>query len=278
MAVKDSLKVTIGAAYMFRAIRVVFSDWKVLRLAIMPMLINVLIFAGFFFSFNYFLYDWIYSAVFIETDQAWYLDAIYWLAGALLFIISLLVVFFGFVAIGLIVAAPFNDFLSAAVERKLTGEITETKMALMELVIFIVKNESKKIAIILAIQILIALISFIPGVGQIIFAILTPIFLGMVMAFEFTGYTLDRRGFTFADKKGYLKKRWGLSFGFGLTVAATLMVPILNFAILPLAVTGGTMLVVENPPEEHQGGDLKKDRSGDLIEASPAGSEKSASS
>ena len=250
MPVKHALKAPAGAFYIFRAMKVVFSDWRIFQLAIMPMLINILLFAAFFASFNYFIYDWVYSSVFAEVDMAWYWDTLYWLGGAILFIISIAVVFFGFVAVGLIVAAPFNDFLSAAVERKLTGSVEETKQSLFELAFFIMKNESKKVAIILSIQLVIALIAFIPGVGQVVFMILTPLFLSAVMAFEFTGYTLDRRGLTFKEKRVYLMERLPLAFGFGLSVAATLMVPIVNFALLPLAVTGGAMLVVENPPQK----------------------------
>ena len=248
MPVKHALKAPSGALYILRAIKVVFSDWKIFRLAIMPMFINIALFAAFFASFNYFIYDWVYSSVFAEVDMAWYWDALYWLGGAVLFIISIAVVFFGFVAVGLIVAAPFNEFLSAAVERKLTGSVEEAKQTPLELGLFIMKNESKKIGIILLIQISIALIAFVPVVGQAVFMILTPLFLSAVMAFEFTGYTLDRRGLSFKEKRAYLQERAPLAFGFGLSVAASLMIPIINFALLPLAVTGGAMLVVDNPP------------------------------
>lgn len=266
MPIKKVLKAPTGALYIFRAMKIVFSEWKIFRLAVMPMLINILLFAAFFASFNYFVYDWIYTSVFVEAEMAWYWDAIYWLGGAVLFIISIAVVFFGFVAVGLIVAAPFNDFLSAAVERKLTGSVEEAKQSIFELALFVMKNESKKIAIILAIQIAIALIAFIPGVGQIVFMIVTPLFLSAVMAFEFTGYTLDRRGFTFAEKRAYLMERLPLAFGFGLSVAATLMVPLLNFALLPLAVTGGAMLVIENPPETGEAKTLPPENGGQDIE------------
>ena len=53
-------------------------------------------------------------------------------------------------------------------------------------------------------------------------------------------------------------ERAPLALGFGFSVAATLMVPIVNFALLPLAVIGGAMLVAENPPQKSEAGTLQQ--------------------
>ncbi len=250
MLIKETLKTPSGFFYPFRAIKIILSDWRIARLAILPFVINLILFALFFSFFNIYLYDWITQTVFSGDDLAWYWDTLYLLAGILLFIVSIGIVFFGFVIIGLVVAAPFNDFLSSAVEKKLTGKVRETKMSIVEMGFFVLKNESRKMAIILVIQLLLMALNLVPGFGQAAFLVLMPLFMACVMAFEFTGYTLDRRGFTFAEKRKYIFSSPGLFLGFGLAVASTLLLPIINFALLPLAVVGGTMLVIDNPPPD----------------------------
>ncbi len=248
MAIKETLGAPKGFIYLIRSIKIVFSDWKVFRLAIMPMLVNILLFVGFFFAFNYFSYE-ISSRVFEESTQVWYWYALSWLIGVALFIVSIFIVLFGFVVVGLIVAAPFNDMLAAAVEKKVTGTVKETGMSIWGLVKYTVKNEIRKMAVIILVQGSLFLVNFIPGVGQMIFVVVSPAFLALVMAYEFTGYTLDRRGLSFSEKRKYLTSKFGLSMGFGLGVVVTLIIPIVNLLLLPLAVTGGTLLVIENPPE-----------------------------
>ncbi len=238
-----------GFFYLFRGLKLIMSEWRLMWLAALPLLVNILIFVVFFFSFNYFAYE-ISQWVFTQGDDVWYWYLLSWITGILLFSLSLLVVIFGFVAIGLVVAAPFNDMLSAAIEEKVTGKTVDAKMSIMELAKYTMKNEGRKMFVIIGIQLVLILMNLIPVVGQFLFMVLNPLFLMIVAAFEFLSFTLDRRGNSFAQKKDYLMSRLGLSLGFGLSVCITLMIPIVNFLLLPVAVSGGTLFVIENPPGE----------------------------
>ena len=249
MPIRETLKAPKGFLYPVRGLRLIVSDWRVFRFAILPFLVNTLLFAAFFLGFNYFAYE-ISSWVFQESSQQWYWYVLSTIMGVALFVVSIFVVMFGFVAVGLVVAAPFNDMLAAAVEKKLTGEVKEVDMSLWRLVVFTVKNETRKMAVILLAQGALLLINLVPGFGQMIFIVLSPLFLALVMAYEFTGYTLDRRGFSFSQKRRYITGRLGISLGFGFAVVLTLAIPIINFLTLPLAVAGGVLFVTENPPEQ----------------------------
>lgn len=249
MPVRETLKAPGGVLYLVRGLKLIFSDFAILRLALAPALVNIVLFGVLFMSFNYFAYE-ISAYVFDQSSQAWYWYAISTMVGILLFLASILVVLFGFVAIGLIVAAPFNDMLASAIERKVTGNVAEVKMSLLKLAGHTMKNEAKKMSIIITVQLALLLVNLVPGIGQAIFLIASPCFMALVMTYEFTGYTLDRRGLSFAQKRAYLKSHLGRSMGFGLAVAATVLIPLLNFMLLPLAVAGGTLMVIENPPEE----------------------------
>lgn len=249
MPVRETLKAPGGVLYLVRGLKLIFSDFAILRLAVAPALVNILLFGVLFMSFNYFAYE-IAAYVFDQSSQEWYWYAISSVVGILLFLASILVVFFGFVAIGLIVAAPFNDMLASAIERKVTGSVAEVKMSFWELAGYTMKNEVRKMSLIITVQLVLLLINFVPGIGQAIFLIVSPAFMALVLAYEFTGYTLDRRGLSFEQKREYLKSNIGRSMGFGLAVAVTVLVPLLNLMLLPLAVAGGTLMVIENPPEE----------------------------
>lgn len=248
MPIKQTVLVPKGFMYPIRGLGLILTNWRLFRLSLLPLLVNTVVFMIFLLSFNYIAYE-ISTRVFEESTQAWYWAALSMLIGGALFVVSIIVVMFAFVAVGLIIAAPFSDMLSAAVEEKLTGKVMESPMSLWGLVKFTTKNESKKMSVILLIQAALALVNLFPGAGQAIFAVTSPIFLALVVAFEFTGYSLDRRGFSFHRKRRYITSRLGLSLGFGLAVGITLVIPLINFLLLPLAVAGGTMMVVENPPE-----------------------------
>ncbi len=246
MAIKQAVSGTRGFIYLFRGLKLVLTDRRLFRLSIMPFMVNTVLFILFFLSFNtlaYYLYTWIFT----QLTQQWYwaiLSGV--VVGILLFVVSLLVVLFGFVAVGLIVASPFNDLLSSAVEEKLTGEIAESDQSFAQQALFIMTNETKKMMVFLLCQMALILLNIIPGIGQITFLILNPLFISFVMAYEFMGYTLDRRGFGFTEKKQYIFSQTGMSFGFGGIVGLSLLVPIAHFMLMPAAVAGGTMFVVEN--------------------------------
>lgn len=247
MPVKEPIDAVKGFLYMLRAPKILLSDWRLFRLSLAPLLVNVVLFSFFFLAFNWLAYE-VSTRVFEESTQAWYWAALSMILGLALFAVSIIVVMFGFVIVGLIIAAPFNDMLAAAVEEKLTGRALEAPMSLWGLIKLTVKNEAKKAAVILSVQLALILINILPGIGQVVFVVASPVFMALVLAFEFTSYTLDRRGFSFGEKRGYIFSIPGLSIGFGLAVGLTLVIPALNFLLLPLSVAGGTMLVVENPP------------------------------
>lgn len=245
---KQAIQAPKGFLYLIRGFGIILSQWRLVRLAIMPLLVNIILFIIFFFSFNYFAYqisDWAFD----QGQTAWYWYIISVVTGTALFVVSIFTVLFGFVAVGLIVAAPFNDMLSAAVEETVTGRLIESEMPFYQFVKFTALNETKKMAVFIFCELVLLLLNLIPVAGQMIYVILNFIFLIFVVVYEFTGYTLDRRGHKFAEKRRYITSNMGLSFGFGASIWITLAIPFVGFLLLPLAVAGGTLMAVENPPD-----------------------------
>jgi len=244
MPIKQTFKIPVGFLYLLRGLRLVFSDWRLFRLSVAPFIINTILFIIFFLLFNTIAY-YISSWVFEQSTQQWYWALISVVTGIALFVVSLLVVLFGFVTVGLVVSSPFNDLLSTAVESKLTGSVEEAEMGFSQRAWMMLKTETKKMALFLTCEIALLGLNFVPVVGQAMFVVLNPLFIMFVMAYEFSGYTLDRRGYDFAMKRNFVFSSPGLSLGFGAAVGLTLFVPLVHFMTMPAAVAGGTMLVVE---------------------------------
>ncbi|MBI4666318.1 MAG: EI24 domain-containing protein [Nitrospinae bacterium] len=236
-----------GFTYLFRGLKMILGDRRLLKLAAMPLLVNIAVFALFFLSFNFFAFH-ISSYVFTQSSQEWYWALLSMVTGAALFVISILAVIFTFTAVGLIIASPFNDALSRAVEEKLTGGAIERKMPIWALAKLVMANESRKMALLLAIQALLFLMNLVPGIGNMAFVAASGFFVAFAMAYEFAGYTLDRRGYTFAEKRMFILSRPWTCLGFGLAVAGALLIPFINLAFMPVAVAGGSILAVENDP------------------------------
>lgn len=249
MPVKHALDMPRGFMYLVRGLKMLLSSWGLFRFAIMPLIVNTALFVVFFFSFNTFAY-YISSWVFTQTSQEWYWVILSTVLGVALFAVSILVVLLGFVVVGLIVASPFNDLLSAAVEERMTGAVHEMEASFLVKMALAVKVESRKMLIFVLIEVALLALNFIPGLGQALFVILNLGFISFSMCYEFAGYTLDRRGYDFGDKRKFIATNLGRSMGFGAAVGITLLIPIVHFLFMPVAVAGGTIMAVENtaPP------------------------------
>ncbi|MDH5478517.1 MAG: EI24 domain-containing protein [Nitrospinota bacterium] len=248
MAIRQTLDFTRGFLYFFRGLKTAFSTRALAVRAILPVFVNVFVFAMFLVSFNSLVY-YLASWAFEQTSQAWYWAMLSFIAGAVLFVVSFLIVIFLFVVVGVVIASPFLDSLSIEVERHVTGKVEESGKPFMALAWLTIRSESKKLAVFLPIQLGLALLSLVPMVGPVMFAVINPPFLSFVMAYEFTSYTMDRRGYDFTAKKARIMEAPMLYLGFGAAAALTLFIPILHFLLLPAAVTGGSMLALDTMPK-----------------------------
>ena len=109
---------------------------------IIPLLINSFLFAGIILSGANTLNR------FIDTylSQWHWLEWLTWLLWPIFIIIALAIVFFLFSVIANFIGAPFNGFLSAAVERSITGseKKSETKENYAEVIMLAFKMELQK--------------------------------------------------------------------------------------------------------------------------------------
>jgi CysZ protein len=164
-------------------------------------------------------------------------------------------VFFTFTVVGNLIASPFNDLLSERTEETLRGKSGEGAFSLRKFLRDALRTlieESKKISLFVVGMILLLLLNLIPGLGTLLYSILSLLFTIFFLVVEYTGYVFGRKQLPFREQRGFISGRKFLTFGFGAGTLCLLAIPFLQFFCIPLAVVGATLLCVEagQPPAE----------------------------
>lgn len=212
------------------------------RFVIVPLLINLLIFAGAFYHLYLTLDQWV-TAIADYLPDGW--DWITAFIGPLLLFFFLLFYSLAFTTIANWIAAPFNGLLSERVEAKLTGkELPPQSMwLLLKEVPRTLAREFVKLSYYLPRAIVFFLVYwFVPVIGQICWFL----FLAWMMAVQYIDYPFDNHKIGFNQMKVALRERKVLSFGFGIGSAIFAMVPILNLVVVPVSICGATALWVDH--------------------------------
>jgi CysZ protein len=169
------------------------------------------------------------------------------IAGALLWIVAVVALGFGgllvFVSIVGIVAGPFNELLSEAVEQQLTGK-PGPKFSLRAFgrsAVVGLWHGLRRLAVALVSFALLFLLGFVPVFGTI-----AAIAIGFWLASRSAAYdcydaVLSRRELSYGEKQAYLARHRGRTFGLGAAVAGMLFVPGLNLIALGLGAAGATL-------------------------------------
>jgi CysZ protein len=191
----------------------------------------------------------------VDPTVAWmtswlpgFLEAI---ASALLTIVVVIALGAGallvFVAIVGIVAGPFNELLSEAIEERLTGKLGPRFSAGAFLRGFAMGalHGLRRLLVALAGFVLLLALGFVPVIGT-----LAALALGFYLAARAAAYdcydaVLARRHLAYRDKTAYLARHRARTVGLGAAVAGMLLVPGVNLIALGLGATGATLAVRE---------------------------------
>lgn len=178
--------------------------------------------------------------------QSQWIEWIKWLLWPLFVIIALVIVFFSFSLIANLIGAPFNGFLSEAVERSLTGEkITQADKPLLQEILGAFKSEFQKFLyfIIRAVPLLIL---FIIPMVNFVAPIIWFLFSAWMLVIEYMDYPMGNHQMHFAEQRKKLSTNKQLAFGFGLGAMVLTLIPVINFLVMPVAVAGATKMLLEN--------------------------------
>lgn len=254
-----------GLSYVLRGMRFVYLQHpKLARYWAFPIVITALALIAVFYGASRYYGD-LGAAMWSLFPQSWseavgwvgvLVSALHWLieviAGILIAVLGLVVV----LVLSSIVAAPFNDALSEAVERIATGE-SAPPFSFGHMVTDIVRTiriELLKVLVYVAVVGPMFLASFlIPGLGQLISLVgfaLTAIYLGV----DYLDWPAARRNWSVSDRVAFTRRQLPAVAGFGTGVWVLLFVPLVNLLFMPAAVAGGTMLFLAlQPPGKRDG-------------------------
>ena len=190
----------------------------------------------------------------IDKATSWLPGFLQGIAGALVGLVVIVALGFGallvFVSVAGMIAGPFNELLSEAIEEKVTGKPGPK----FSLVGFLrgaavgVLHGLRRLGVAIIAFVLLFALGFIPIIGTIAATILGVWLASRGAAYDCYDAVLSRRDMPYDAKTAYLAARRGRSFGLGAAVAGMLIVPVLNLLALGVGAAGATLAVLDEQP------------------------------
>jgi CysZ protein len=152
-----------------------------------------------------------------------------------------------------LLSAPFLDLLSQRVERIVTGGVPESDDSGLRVLLregrSAVWNELQRVLFFLSVWGVLLLVGVLVPGGQLIVPPALTLFTLLFLPLDYAGYSLDRQRVPFRARLRWVFQNLSAMTGLGGAAFATLLVPGLNFLLIPLLVTAGTLLVLRIPPQ-----------------------------
>jgi CysZ protein len=231
-----------GISYLIDGFKLIFKP-GLKRFMVIPALINLLLFIGFFLLFRHFMGEfnhWLEN--FLPSWLQW-IGSIVWF----IFFVGFIFFFiYFFITIANIITAPFSSFLSEKVEWYLTRKKT-SPLTLWETIKDIPRIIKRQFAVLfyyLPRALLFLILFFIPWV-QVIAPLPWLLFNAWYMVLQYIDYPADNHRISLQAVRSHLKEEKATALGLGLSILICTTIPILNFFIIPAAVAGATKWWVE---------------------------------
>jgi CysZ protein len=181
-------------------------------------------------------------------SDAWYMQILYYVLVIVLVVLFAVIFFFVFARVASALAAPFNEVISQKTEELVTGSFVEIPFSMVQLARDSTRSIVHSFRILgLYVGLLVAalLLMLVPGAGPLLFSAAGALLSAYMFAFEYLGYCMDRRRFSFGEKRAFFRSHFRSVMGFGLGSVAAATIPVVNLLFIPAAVVGGTLLFLE---------------------------------
>ena len=223
------------------------------RFALMPLAINVAVFAGLGWLVSDALAAYLDSLSWLNaTPDTWY----GWLIDKLriliwIFAISAMLVFMGytFTLLANLIAAPFNSLLAEKVERHLRGEPTsqasDSVWQVVKTMPKVMGAELGKLLYLALWMIPILLLYLIPGLN-LAAPLIAFLFSAWMLSLEYVDYPMGNHNYYFRQIRTTMRQHRQLGLGFGSAATVLTMIPLVNLIAMPVAVAGATQLWVQS--------------------------------
>jgi CysZ protein len=190
-----------------------------------------------------------------ETWYAWLwvgpLRALFFLLGvALCAALAALAVVAAF-ALASLVASPFHDALARRVEEIVTGRVEALEepglAGVLRQATRAVREEARRLGFFAALGLSLGAVSLLVPGGQLVAGPALVLVSLLFLPLDYAGYTFDRRGVPFAERRRWVRRHLGPALGFGAAALLLCAVPGLNLLALPVLVVAGTLLALRHP-------------------------------
>ncbi len=232
-----------GIAYAFSGFSLILKK-GIRPFVFIPLLINIGVFSlGIWLAYSQFN-NWMTRMLGWLPGWLSWLEYLLWPLFAVLILIA---VYYSFTIVANLIASPFNSLLAERVEQKLNGlPIPESKgyKALLGTIGKTIMSETKKIVYMLKWLPVLLIISIIPVVNFIApFA--WAAYGAWMLSLQYTDYPMGNHELFIKEELGLLRKNRAMSLGFGGALTVLMMIPVINFFVMPVGVAGGTAFWVK---------------------------------
>jgi CysZ protein len=153
-----------------------------------------------------------------------------------------------FISVAALIAAPFNEMLSEAIEERVTG-VKGPKFRIWRFVVDVavgIAHAARRVAVYLVVMgglLILGLV--VPVVGTVIAGVLGFIATARFASYDAYDAVWARRRWRYRAKMAYLQEHRWRTLGMGAIVAAVLIVPGLNLIALSIGATAATLRMIE---------------------------------
>ncbi|HEY5536291.1 MAG TPA: EI24 domain-containing protein [Ignavibacteria bacterium] len=232
-----------GLYYPFKCLNVLKNNKRLIKLSIVPVLINLLIYGTIFIL----VYKWalVKSEQLTGADSIhslWWQEVLYVFIVIISFIVIVIFCYLIFLFLSGIITAPFNEKISQVSEEIITGETLVSGTGFFKDLYSSSRDELIKLSFYFLVIFIFFLIGMIPLIGGIFSAIFGFLFSVFFCALDFLDYPMARKLLPLRKKISIVSRGGMLTFGFGLTSFILMFIPFLNVFTKPLLVISGTLL------------------------------------
>jgi CysZ protein len=207
------------------------------------------------------LYEWVTLWVPNPEAASWYAwlwvgpaKAVLAILGAVIFAVVAGVALLISFLVANVLASPFLDVLASRVELIETGVLEEDAptglIGTGADVLRSLREELRRALFFLAVVAALALLGFVIPGAHLVTGPAIVCFAIFFLPLDYASYTLDRRRYSFRQKRTWLMANKPVVVGFGCAAFMICWVPGLNFLAIPLLVAGGTLLAIRNAPAQ----------------------------
>ncbi|MEJ7601243.1 MAG: EI24 domain-containing protein [Kofleriaceae bacterium] len=235
-----------GAGDLARGLRYMNQHKRLWGWVIAPAIVTLVLMVGVVFAVLHL------AAPLVDGATSWMPSFLQGIAGALVSIIVFVALGFGallvFVSVVGMIAGPFNELLSEAIEEQVTGK-PGPKFSLggfFRGAAIGIGHGMRRLAITLVAFVLLFILGFIPVIGTIAATAIGVWLAARGAAYDCYDAVLSRRELAYRDKQAYLAANRKRAMGLGLGVVGMLFVPGVNLLALGLGTAGATLATLES--------------------------------